>query len=157
MKNFKILSVFFVGLISVMLFPFDVSAKSISTLNVKENNNKFTVSGTTENGVLAVAVLVYSENNLLHMESCSVSENSYSCELNKSFSIGNYAIKVADYDGGNYVTKDVSITKSQEIINNEENPKTFDEILLYVELGFLSIIGLMVLGIYLKKEIVNRN
>lgn len=142
----KVLYVLFIGLISIMVFPFNANAESISTLDVVNNNNKLTVSGTTENGVLAIAVLVYSGEDLIHMETCSNNNNSYSCKLSKTFGIGNYTVKVADYDGGDYISKNVSINTA---VNN---PQTMDNIINYVVFGGVSLISIMAITFYLKKK-----
>lgn len=155
----KILNIIFIGLILVMLVPFSVNAGNISTLNVTSKNNNITISGTTESGVLAVAVLVYSNNELVHMDTCSNNNsNKYSCKLNKVFAIGNYTVKVADYNGGNYISKNISISDSgqnSQTTDKEANPKTFDNILIYVGIGSLSVIGLVGAGLYLKKKKFN--
>lgn len=144
----KTLFVLFIGFISIILIPFNVSAKSISTLDVTDSNNKLTVSGTTENGVLAVAVMVYSGEDLSHMETCSCNNNKYSCELSKTFAAGNYIVKVADYDGGDYITKNVVISTT---VNN---PKTGDNIMKYIIVGGLCALGIVGCTLFLKKRIV---
>lgn len=140
----KIFSILLIGLITMILFPFGISAKSISTLNVNNSNNKLTVSGTTESGVLAVAVLVYSGDELAHMETCSSDNDEYSCELSKTFENENYTVKVADYDGGDYISKNVSLTK--------ENPKTADGIMNSILLEVISILGIAGCGLFLNKK-----
>lgn len=141
----KILIILFIGLVSIMFIP-DVNARSISTLDVINNNNKLTVSGTTENGVLAVAVLVYSGTDLTHMETCSNNNNKYSCELSKTFEKGNYTVKVADYDGGDYISRNISIGIT------ENNPKTSDNIMASIIVGSVCLIGIAGSLIYLKKK-----
>lgn len=143
----KIISILLIGLISIMFNPFSVNAKSVPTLDVENNNNKFTVSGTIEPGVLAVAVLVYSGEDLMHMETCSTdNNNNYSCELSKTFGIGDYIVKVADYDGGDYISKNISVTV------NEDNPQTGDNIIISIIIGGLSILGITGCIIYFKKR-----
>lgn len=165
-----LLSVLIIGLALTILFPLSVSAKSIPTINVTNNNNKLTVSGTTENGVLAVAIMVYSGNDIYHMETCSSNDNKFSCELSKTFATGDYTVKVADYDGGNYVTKNVSIkdvtddkdkdkdennvnnitnnnivndtnTTTNEVTQNTTNPVTGDNIVFIIALFIVALVG----------------
>lgn len=147
----KVLSILFIGLISIMFLPFNVDAEIISTLEVLNNNNKLTVFGTTENGVLAVAILVYSGENLTHIETCSSNNNEYSCELNKTFDEGNYIVKVADYDGGDYISKNISISTT------ENNPKTSDNIMSSIVIGGLSILTIGVCMLLRKKKILSCN
>lgn len=139
----KILNILFIGLISILFLPFNVNAKSMATLDVNSNNNKITVEGTTENGVLAIAVLVYNQDELIHMETCSNNNNKYSCELSKTFEEGNYTVKVADYDGGDYITKNVSVI--------QKNPETSDYITFTILLSITSLIGILVITLKNKK------
>lgn len=140
----KILSVLFIGLITIL--PLNVNAKNISTLDVTSKDNKISVSGTTENGVLAIAVLVYLNDDLIHMETCSNNNNKYSCELTKSFEKGEYIIKVADYEGGDYISKNININIT------ENNPQTGDNIINSIIIGGLSILGIIGSIIYFKKK-----
>lgn len=142
----KILNIIIIGLVSIMIVPFSVNAMSISTLDVANNNNKLTISGTTENGVLAVAVLVYAGTDLTHMETCSNNNNNYSCKLSKTFENGNYTVKVADYNGGNYISKNISIGTT------ENNPKTGDNIIISIIIGGVCLIGITGSVIYFKKK-----
>lgn len=80
------------------------------------------------------------------METCSNNQNKYSCELSKNFEIGIYTVKVADYDGGNYMTKNINISVS------ENNPQTGDNITLSIIIGGLSILGMIICIIYFKKK-----
>lgn len=144
----KSLFILFIGLFSAILFPFNINAKSISTLDVTNNNGKLTVSGTTENGVLAVAVWVYSGEDLNHMETCSSNGDEYSCELSKKFETGNYTVKVADYNGGDYISKDISISVS------ENNPQTSDNIINTVIICGLSLLGIISCIFFFKKKVI---
>lgn len=141
----KLLSILFIGIISLIIFPSSANAKSISTLEVKNSGQKITVSGTTESGVLAIAVLVYSGEELVTMETCSSNNDAYSCELENAFKSGTYTVKVADYDGGAYITKSIKIV-------NATNPKTSDNSLMYLYLACISSIGLLGYGIYFKNK-----
>lgn len=98
--------------LAVSLVPFTARAKDIKTINASEAGGKVTVSGTAEAGTLAVAVMIYNEKGteLLAFETASVSdENLYYAEL--ELADGNYLVKVADYDGGDFKTATVTSTK----------------------------------------------
>ena len=89
-----------------------VYAGSVTSVSVSGANNKITVSGTTDASVLACAVLVYDSagTNLLGMETCAASGGAYSYTLTQNFAAGTYMIKVADYNGGDYATANVTVT-----------------------------------------------
>ena len=65
-------SLFIIPIVSVNAAPLDVK-----TINASINDNKISVDGTVNNGVLAVAILVYEEDEttLVTMETTSVDSN----------------------------------------------------------------------------------
>lgn len=67
-----ILSLFIIPIVSVNAAPLDVK-----TINALINDNKISVYGTVNNGVLAVAILVYEEDGttLVTMATTSVDYN----------------------------------------------------------------------------------
>ena len=67
-----ILSLFIIPIVSVNAAPLDVK-----TINASINDNKISVYGTVNNGVLAVAILVYEEDGttLVTMATTSVDSN----------------------------------------------------------------------------------
>lgn len=148
----KVLSILIISLLSFVVLPFNVAAKSVKTLDVTESSNKITISGTTESDVLAVAVFVYSGTELVNMETCSNNSDNYSCELNKTFTEGSYVVKVADYNGGDYISKDITITKADVI-----NPKTIDNIIIYSVVGVISLVGIIGCTLYFKKTMKKNN
>lgn len=100
-----------------------IEAKNITSVNATASNGKITVSGTTEAGTLACAVMVYDETgaNLVGMETCGVAgDNTYSYTLEMKFTNGTYVIKVADYDGGSYTTTNVTVSDETEAGTNAE-------------------------------------
>ena len=104
-----ILSIFTIG---------KVNAKEIISIDGSIENNKLNVSGKAEEGTLAVEIMVYdASNNLVYMESTSVdSDNNFA----KTFNVdGNeYTIKVADYDGGNYIEKKITSNNDTSNVSN---------------------------------------
>lgn len=146
----KVIFSLFIVILSIIVFPFSrIEAKTIFSLDVTSSNNKMSVEGTTENGVLAVAVLVYSEGNLIHMETCPSISNNYSCELSKIFELGNYTVKVADYDGGDYISKDITIKEEVKI----NNPQTSDNgISNYIVILIASIVSITILTFIIRKK-----
>jgi LPXTG-motif cell wall-anchored protein len=174
MKNIKIIAASLLAMFMLIMLSSSIFAGNISTVNATPSKNKVTVSGKANADVLAVAILVYSEKNLMYMETCNVDNSqNYSCELNYSFEDGTYSIKVADYNGGNYMNTTVTvktkeatteneITETNNTINNNiqtsnENilsPKTGDSIVLYF--GILAAALLGTFGIILKKRKLNK-
>ena len=82
--------------------------------------------------------------------------------LNKDFvnslSVGEHTLKVAFNNGGEAITK-FTIAKAEETKTEEStsnNPKTGDNIMFYISMLGLSIIGLAGAGIYSKKRLFNR-
>lgn len=147
----NILGIFLIGLFAMLLIPTNTFAGTISTIDVAESNGNITASGTTGTGVDAIALVIYNGDNLVSMETCSVDNNDYSCTFSKTFSNGTYIVKVADYNGGDYVSKKI-------IINNgtkASNPNTGDGILTYVIIGIVSLIGILLTTVLLKKKRFN--
>ena len=107
MKIMKLVIATIVSIIIIAVLSSSVYAGTVSSVNTAENQGKITVSGTAEAGVLAVAVTVYSGDNLVYIETTNVnSDGTYNVELGKTFSDGKYTVKVADYNGGDYATKE---------------------------------------------------
>ncbi|MDO5556654.1 MAG: LPXTG cell wall anchor domain-containing protein [Clostridia bacterium] len=122
MKNIKIIAVSLLTMFVLLMLSSSVFAGNISTVNATPSKNKVTVSGKANVDVLAVAILVYSDENLIYMETCNVDNNqNYSCELNYSFADGTYSIRVADYNGGNYMNTTVTVKAKETTIENETN------------------------------------
>lgn len=117
----KIIKMFFAAFMFVTMITFmgafaddgqttTPESKSILALNVSVSGNSLLVGGTTEDGVLAVAIAVYDKSgkNLVTMQTTDVNDdNTYESSL--ELDDGSYVIKVADYDGGSYLTKSVDV------------------------------------------------
>ncbi|MDO4199787.1 MAG: hypothetical protein Q4D57_03455 [Clostridia bacterium] len=102
--------------------PVAADTKSVLSMNVSKNGNSIIVSGKTEEGMLAVAVAVYDKSGkkLVTMRTAGVDDsNSYESSTIE-LSDGKYVVKVADYNGGKYLTKSIQIgTEKKE--NEKEN------------------------------------
>ena len=150
----KITKLFILVVGIFLMIPFMVSASTtpkVLTLDASISENKLAVSGTTEDGVLAVAIFVYdkTETNLITMKTTAVNQdNTYSDKIDVQK--GNYIVKAVNYDGGDYVTKNVFIeTKTSS------NPNTGDSILKYGLLLLVSIIGISTIFVFIKKKANN--
>ena len=125
------------------------SVPNVLTLDASIKNGVISAEGTTEDGVLAVAIMVYDEDGkeLIAMQTTSVDDsNKYSDTI--KVKKGNYIVKAVNYDGGNYVTKEVISPKEEK----ESNPNTGDNIGLYITLGAVALVGIIGMTIVLKKR-----
>lgn len=115
MLTFAFLFAFF----SVMVNAY--SQSGITSLNVESGNLQIIVSGTTEDELTAVSISVYESDGvtLAKMKTSSVGDDNKFSEtipLEK----GTYVVKVANYDGGEVVSK-------ENVIVNEETEKQKSE------------------------------
>lgn len=111
------------------------NTKSVISLNVSVSGNTLLISGTTEEGMLAVAVAIYNESGkkLITMQTAAVNdENSYETSIEAAD--GTYLVKVADYQGGKYLTKLVTVgnpnknkSKDSESQQTENTDKTTED------------------------------
>ena len=145
----KKLSLLFVIIVSLFI-PFVVKADSLNvkTLEATLSDNTITVKGTVDDGVLAVAVMIYdsTETDVIKFETTSVNEDNtfeYKITVDKT---DNYVVKAANYDGGDYVTYKLA---DEDI----KNPKTFDNIIFYVVLFAIAVSGFVITKKYFKKKI----
>lgn len=81
----------------------------VETVAASGTNGSMTVSGSSQDGVYAVAILVYdSTDTLVAMTTCAASNNVYSTTI--SVPNGTYTVKAANYDGGAYATTTASVS-----------------------------------------------
>ena len=150
MKKLTKLALAFVLTFGLVFLASNVSfAANVSTLDTTGSGGKIAVSGTTESGVVAVAVLVYDEagTNLVAMETAAVTSGEYKYTMDHAFDAGKYVVKVADYNGGDYVTKEVTVTKEAT-----KSPKTAGVPNLVWGLLALSAIGVMLAITNVKRD-----
>lgn len=126
----------------------NAQAKTISGVSAVSSNGKIIVSGTAEEGTLACAVFVYDSTGktLLDMETCEVKEDStFRYQMSKTYAKGDYVVKVADYDGGNYQTTTVKVAdKTEENIKDTttvKSPKTSETTPWYFMVAALLLLG----------------
>lgn len=80
----------------------------VETVVASGTNGSMTVSGSAQDSVYAVAILVYdSTDTLVAMTTCAASNNAYSTAI--SVPNGTYTVKAANYDGGAYATTTASV------------------------------------------------
>lgn len=153
-KNIKSLMTLAIVLGLIMLNTVSVYAANVTALNVSGTNNRIAVSGTTDAGVLACAILVYDSTgtNLVAMETCAASSGAYSYTLTQSFAAGTYMVKVADYNGGDYATANVTVTgtttvaagttgSSASVSSVPKSPKTGESTIPVILIAFAGCIA----------------
>lgn len=119
MKIMKLVIATIITAIIIAVLSSSVYAGTVLSVNTTENDGKITVSGTVDSSVYAVAVVVYSGDNLEYMETTNVTDDgTYNVELAKTFADGVYTVKVADYNGGSYVVKENVVVGTP---TNDEN------------------------------------
>lgn len=130
MKNYKkllSLIITFVLLTNIVsLQSFAVEQSSITDLSASYSNGKITVTGEVD-GMLAVAVLIYKGDILLKLETFGVSDNGIKAVINIELASGEYIVKVADYEGGEYFTTNFSVAKPLPPSPKPEEPIDTDD------------------------------
>ena len=132
-------------LLTIVITP-KVLAANVLTVDASESETGvITVKGTTEEAVMAVAINIYEKDGTTFITQRSVQVNDDNkFDFTETFEAKKYVIKVADYTGGNIISKTVSP-------NNENTPNTSDSIVSYIIIGVLSIISLTGIAIYRKR------
>lgn len=97
--------------------------KKVNEVNAVQANGKITVSGTVEDGMLAVAVqIVDSDGKLVTLETGEVdASNKYNLAI--EVQEGTYTVKVADYEGGAVVEKEVTTEDEKKDDTKEDTTK----------------------------------
>ena len=128
----KRISIIFILMLAVIFIPWhSVSAKTIKTLETSMTGDRINVGGIAEEGTLAVQIIVYDEEekNIVAMQSTHVDDNStYHDRI--YLKSGNYLVKVADYDGGEYISKAVAPSTDgteEYTIDCEDSILTFED------------------------------
>ena len=161
-----ILSLFIIPIISVNV---NATTLNVKTINASITNDKISVEGTVDNGVLAVAIMVYEEDGttLVTMETTSVDSNDkYSDTIDVVTAGKKYIVKVANYDGGTYVTAEVdgtvnnsnnntTNTETSNKVDNTTNPKTGDNIIIFSIIFVIALTGILVTCIISIKRVKN--
>lgn len=110
-----------IGLIACMS-ALTCFAGTVNTLNTTVKNDTVLFNGTVDSETLAVSIMVYdkSGDNLVNIASAAVdSQNEYNIEM--QLPDGTYLVKVADYNGGKFLEKTVTVG------NTENNTYTFTD------------------------------
>ena len=166
----KKLSLFVVAIL--LIIPLSVSAieYKVSTLNASANGTTIKYDGTMEAGSTAVKCWLYEGTTELDYFSSAVDNTKF----NGTFTApknGEYTVKCANYEGGDLKEATVKVEDTTTPTNNEtttestenkteekttsktsKNPKTSDNILKFVSLMVISLIGIGFVVFKLRKE-----
>ena len=102
--------------------PIKAEAGNVASLNVTATDEAINVSGTMDSGVVAAAIFVYAEDGktLVTMKTTQVDSGNFSESI--ALEPGTYTVKVADYDGGEFASSDVTVGgKTIPELNTEED------------------------------------
>lgn len=154
----KILSLLIVLLIVIAPTVF---AADIKTVDASEDSSgKITVKGTADDSMVAVAVSLYEEDGTFIKVVTGSVEDDNTYEVTINMEAKKYIVRVADYNGGNYIEKEVnpdsttedSTTTVTEEVTPVKSPKTFDAILIAVSVLVISVVGIAVSARYFVKR-----
>lgn len=136
-------------IVAILSFAF-ISCVSAADLKVKTleasmDGTKITATGTTDENMLAVSVIVYDEagTTFIKMESGQVDNGKYNVTIDGFEAGKKYTVRVANYDGGDFL--------EQKVPDGTKTPDTGDNIIAYIVLGSLSVISLIGIVLYRKK------
>jgi len=118
---------------------------AISITETNYANNRKSIEGT---GTGEIQIVLFGLDNLpLYMTTVTAEDGEFSITLPPISGLdeGTYNIKISDYEGVDTSAGTVEITA-------EANPKTSDNVITYIVLGFISLVGIIVLSIFIYKS-----
>lgn len=136
-------------LVTILSFAFisSVSAAElkVKTLEASMDGTKITATGTTDEEMLAVSVIVYDEagTTFIKMESGQVDDGKYNVTIDGFEEGKKYMVRVANYDGGDFL--------EQLVPDETKTPDTGDDIYTFIIIGTLSVVSLLGITIYKKR------
>ena len=142
----KKISLFVVALL--LIIPLSVRAAEYKVVELNATNESGTIkyNGTMEAGSTAVMCKLYdSSSNELDLLSSAVENTKFEGSFTVS-SNGTYKVSCANYEGGEITEKTVEVT-------GVKNPKTGDNIIMYVSLGVIALLGIGFIAFRLKKQV----
>lgn len=146
MKKILLLIVF------TLLFIPSINALEITDNSIKYENGTIKVSGKSEEDDVQVAV--FDGNDMIIYGVASVENNNYNYVSSKIELDNNkeYTIKVASVDGKTVKTSTLTLSETKST-PSEETPNTLDNIVVYLSLGIISLVGIAASVVYFKKKI----
>ena len=136
-------------LILIPMSVFAATTPRIITLEANATEGEIKYNGTVEPNSYAVMCKLYNEKDVeLDLLSSPVSEEKFDGNFTVTES-GNYKIACANYEGGEIKTTEVTVKLTE---TKEENPKTGDNIVLYMTIAGIAVVGLVVGVLVVKKR-----
>ena len=145
-----------VALFIVPTYILAAIAPTITKLEADVLGKDIKYNGETTTGTYAVMCKIFNnKDEELDLLSSPVIENKFE----GSFTVienGEYKVSCSNYEGGEFKTIDVIVDENNledqaKEIEKVQNPKTGDNIVLYISLSLVSIIGIVILVIIKKK------
>ena len=134
-------------LIVLLAVPFAVNAAEtdVVSLDATVSGGKISYEGTTGEESVAVTCKLYnSEGKEIDVLSSQVDDKAFT----GSFTVaknGNYEVACANYEGGDFVKKSVTVKETS-------NPKTLDNIILYISLATVSLVAIILIALKIKNN-----
>lgn len=143
-------------ILGLLFIPIFVNAANpkVTSLKVSSDGYNIKYSGITENGSHAVMCKLFDkDSNEIDQLSSAVDNKQFKGELLANED-GSYTLSCANYEGGDFNSVNVTIsTKEEKSDVNIKNPKTIDNILIYLGIALIAVIGIISTKIYFKKKI----
>ena len=129
-------------MLSLFIIPFgNVHAESldVQTINASITDNKISVDGIVDNGVLAVAIMVYEEDGttLVTMKTTSVDSNDKYSDTIVVTAGKKYIVKAANYNGGTYVTTEVETPTPSAQTGDNSHFVVYSAIMIMAATGYV--------------------
>ena len=138
--------------LSLLLIPFSVKAATspnVKTLEASAKDDTVTYNGTMEEGFYAVMCKLFNDKDEeIDLLSSAVSEGTFTGAFT-NVENGTYNVSCANYEGGEFKKAEVIVNYT---VADKTNPKTGDNILLYVLTFGVCVAGITGAGTALNKR-----
>lgn len=134
----------------ILLIPFSVfAAPAVLTLDATVEGSTINYKGTIEDGSFAVMCKLYdASDDELDILSSSVDTNAFEGAFTVTQN-GKYKVSCANYEGGDVKTVEVEVKDTKD---SKNNPGTGDNIVLYIILGVVALVGITFTTVKLVKK-----
>ena len=150
-------------LLMLFILPLSVSAASVNVKSLDATTEGKTIkyNGEMEDGSVAVMCKLYNGEEEIDYLSSAVDSNKFEGSFTVT-SDGTYKVACANYEGGEFKSTDVvvkeetSTEKEEEVVEEEKKestPNTYDNILSIVAIAGVSLVSLIGVSLYIKKQV----